>query len=66
MQARLSAESQPGTLWIMDRVRLTEAELREFAKANMTGYKAPKFYEFRDELPKSNVGKILRKELRGK
>ena len=45
---------------------LTEAELREFAKANMTGYKAPKFYEFRDELPKSNVGKILRKELRGK
>ena len=50
----------------MDRLRLTEAELREFAKANMTGYKAPKFYEFRDELPKSNVGKILRKELRGK
>ena len=45
---------------------LTEAELREFAKGNMTGYKAPKFYEFRDELPKSNVGKILRKELRGK
>ena len=45
---------------------LTEAELREFAKENLTGYKAPKFYEFRDELPKSNVGKILRKELRSK
>jgi long-chain acyl-CoA synthetase len=45
---------------------LTEEELREFAKANLTGYKAPKFYEFRDELPKSNVGKILRKELRSK
>ena len=45
---------------------LTEPELREFAKENLTGYKAPKFYEFRDELPKSNVGKILRKELRSK
>ncbi len=45
---------------------LTEAELREFAKENLTGYKTPKFYEFRDELPKSNVGKILRKELRSK
>lgn len=44
---------------------LTEDELRTFAKANLTGYKVPKFYEFRKELPKSNVGKILRKELRG-
>ena len=38
-------------------------ELREFAKENLTGYKAPKFYEFRDELPKSNVGKIPKKFL---
>lgn len=44
---------------------LTEDDLRTFAKANLTGYKVPKFYEFRKELPKSNVGKILRKELRG-
>lgn len=43
---------------------LTEEELREFAKANLTGYKVPKAYEFRTELPKSNVGKILRKDLR--
>lgn len=43
---------------------LTEEELKSFAKQNLTGYKVPKFYEFRNELPKSNVGKILRKELR--
>lgn len=43
---------------------LTEAELKEFCKENLTGYKRPKFIEFREELPKSNVGKILRKELR--
>jgi long-chain acyl-CoA synthetase len=43
---------------------LTEDELRTYAKENLTGYKAPKFYEFRADLPKSNVGKILRKELR--
>lgn len=43
---------------------LTEEEVISFAKENMTGYKIPKFVEFRAELPKSNVGKILRKELR--
>jgi long-chain acyl-CoA synthetase len=43
---------------------LTEAELMEFCKQNLTGYKKPKYIEFRDELPKSNVGKILRRELR--
>jgi len=45
---------------------LTEAELHEFCRQQLTGYKKPKFIEFRDELPKSNVGKILRRELRGK
>jgi long-chain acyl-CoA synthetase len=44
---------------------LTIEELKAFAKANLTGYKCPKHFEFRTELPKSNVGKILRKELRG-
>ena len=44
---------------------LSEKELDEFCKTEMTGYKRPKYYEFRDELPKSNVGKILRKDLRG-
>ena len=43
---------------------LTEREVIEFSRENMTGYKVPKLVEFRDELPKSNVGKILRKELR--
>ena len=43
---------------------LTEEELKAYCKEHMTGYKRPKFVEFRDELPKSNVGKILRKELR--
>ena len=42
----------------------SEKELVEFCKENMTGYKRPKHWEFRDELPKSNVGKILRKDLR--
>lgn len=43
---------------------LTEAEVKAWAKENLTGYKRPKFIEFVDELPKSNVGKILRKDLR--
>ncbi len=43
---------------------LTAATLREHCKQNLTGYKVPKAIEFRDALPKSNVGKILRKELR--
>lgn len=43
---------------------LTEEEIKEFCKSELTNYKRPKFVEFRDDLPKSNVGKILRKELR--
>ncbi|PIP94713.1 MAG: long-chain-fatty-acid--CoA ligase [Bdellovibrio sp. CG12_big_fil_rev_8_21_14_0_65_39_13] len=43
---------------------LTEEELRKFCKENFTGYKNPRFVEFRKELPKTNVGKILRRELR--
>jgi long-chain acyl-CoA synthetase len=43
---------------------LTEAELMDFCKQHLTGYKKPKFIVFRDELPKTNVGKILRRELR--
>jgi long-chain acyl-CoA synthetase len=45
---------------------LTEAQVRAYCKENLTGYKRPKGIEFRDSLPKSNVGKILRKELRPK
>jgi long-chain acyl-CoA synthetase len=43
---------------------LTEAELMEHCKKNLTGYKLPKFIEFRNELPKTPVGKILRRMLR--
>lgn len=43
---------------------LTADEVRAWAKENLTGYKRPKYIEFISELPKSNVGKILRKELR--
>ncbi|WP_395668043.1 long-chain-fatty-acid--CoA ligase [Rhodoferax sp.] len=45
---------------------LTEADVREFCKENLTGYKQPKIVEFRTELPKTPVGKILRRELRDK
>jgi len=45
---------------------LTEEDVKAFCKDNLTGYKCPKFIEFMDDLPKSNVGKILRKDLRPK
>ncbi|SUC35495.1 Long-chain-fatty-acid--CoA ligase [Providencia rustigianii] len=43
---------------------LTADELKTFSRRSLTAYKVPKIFEFRDELPKSNVGKILRKDLR--
>ncbi|WJY13165.1 long-chain-fatty-acid--CoA ligase FadD [Pectobacteriaceae bacterium CE90] len=43
---------------------LTEDELITHCRRNLTGYKVPRLFEFRDELPKSMVGKILRRELR--
>ena len=43
---------------------LTEDELRAHCSEQLTGYKRPRHIEFRDELPKTNVGKILRRELR--
>ncbi|QJC54966.1 Long-chain-fatty-acid--CoA ligase [Polaromonas vacuolata] len=45
---------------------LTEAIVREYCKANLTGYKQPRVIEFRNDLPKTPVGKILRRELRDK
>ena len=42
----------------------TKEEMYEFCKQNMAGYKRPKFIEFRDEIPVSNVGKVLRRVLR--
>jgi long-chain acyl-CoA synthetase len=43
---------------------LTADQVKAYAREYLTGYKRPKYIEFRDELPKSNVGKILRRELR--
>ena len=43
---------------------LTENDMREYCRANLTGYKQPKVIEFKTELPKTAVGKILRRELR--
>jgi long-chain acyl-CoA synthetase len=43
---------------------LTEAEVREHCKLNLTGYKLPRVVEFRADLPKTPVGKVLRRELR--
>ena len=43
---------------------LTEAKVRSWCEANLTGYKRPRVIEFRSDLPKSTVGKILRRELR--
>ncbi|MBB3276853.1 MULTISPECIES: long-chain fatty acid--CoA ligase [Pseudoxanthomonas] len=43
---------------------LTEEKIKAYCRDNLTGYKQPRYIEFRTELPKTNVGKILRKELR--
>ena len=43
---------------------VTELDVMNFCRDNLTGYKVPKQIEFRDELPKTNVGKILRRALR--
>ena len=43
---------------------LTEDKVRDYCRANMTGYKQPKVIVFKTELPKTAVGKILRRELR--
>ncbi|MBX3572729.1 MAG: long-chain fatty acid--CoA ligase [Mesorhizobium sp.] len=44
---------------------LTAEALQKYLRENLTGYKVPKYVEFRTDLPKTNVGKILRRELRG-
>ncbi len=43
---------------------LTAEQLLDYCKRELTGYKKPKYIEFRTELPKTNVGKILRRMLR--
>ncbi|HSC75343.1 MAG TPA: AMP-binding protein [Pseudomonadales bacterium] len=53
-------------LFIVSRSAMLDTEqVKAYAREQLTGYKVPRYIEFRDELPKSNVGKILRRELRG-
>ena len=49
---------------LRDDPTLSEDDIASYCRENFTAYKRPKYIEFRDELPKSNVGKILRRELR--
>lgn len=49
---------------LKDGASVTEQEMSEYCKANMAAYKVPKMIEFRTELPKTNVGKVLRRTLR--
>ncbi len=49
---------------VKNKPTLAEDDVARYCQQNLTGYKQPKYIEFRDELPKSNVGKILRRELR--
>ena len=51
-------------IFVVKKGDVTEQELIDFGKKQLTGYKRPRHVQFVDELPKSNVGKILRKELR--
>ena len=50
---------------VSSNAALTEGDLKTFCREQLTAYKIPRFIEFSKELPKSNVGKILRRELRG-
>lgn len=59
------ASGEAVKLFIVKRDQaLTEADVMRYCKEQLTGYKRPKHIEFRTELPKTNVGKILRRELR--
>lgn len=49
---------------VKKRPDLSEQEIRDYCRENLTGYKCPRYIEFSDDLPKSNVGKVLRRELR--
>lgn len=51
-------------VFVVEKEPVEEKELIDFCRENLTGYKVPKQFEFREELPKTNVGKVLRRELR--
>jgi long-chain acyl-CoA synthetase len=60
---KTSGEAVKAFIVVKDK-SLTVEELKAYCKENLTGYKIPRHFEFRDQLPKSNIGKILRRELR--
>ncbi|PHQ78725.1 MAG: long-chain-fatty-acid--CoA ligase, partial [Coxiella sp. (in: Bacteria)] len=49
---------------VSDDPKLTAGDVRHFCRQHLTRYKIPRLVEFRDELPKSNVGKVLRRALK--
>jgi len=51
-------------LSVKNDLTLSEEDVARFCRETLTDHKPPKYIEFRDELPKTNVGKILRRELR--
>lgn len=51
-------------VFVVTSKTMSEEDIVTFARTGLTGYKIPKLVEFRDELPKTNVGKVLRRELR--
>jgi len=59
-----AAGEAPKAFVVRSDPAITAEMVRSHCKAHLTGYKVPKFVEFREDLPKSNVGKILRRELR--
>ena len=60
-----AAGEAPKAFIVRSDETLTAEAVRAHCKQHLAGYKVPKFVEFRTDLPKSNVGKILRKDLRG-
>ncbi|MBU0969749.1 MAG: long-chain fatty acid--CoA ligase [Proteobacteria bacterium] len=59
-----SGESVKAFIKLKQGQKATAEEIKDFCKENMAGYKRPKLIEFRDEIPISNVGKVLRRVLR--
>ncbi len=59
-----SGETVKAFIKVMEGQTCTEEEIRAFCKENLAGYKRPKLIEFRDEIPTSNIGKVLRRVLR--
>jgi len=58
-----SGEAVKAWVVLREGKQLSEEELRQYCRTKLTGYKVPKYIEFRDALPKSMIGKVLRREL---